>query len=123
MGSYFCAGLGKVGGDGLIPELSVCGLLDSGNSAVLRLRKAPASSPAIAFISNQLNPALLLGSILVPLPPLSVLPVTTDANGCFEATIPGGLGPQVLSAQFLIQDLGASFGTGFSHAVLLFLQP
>ncbi len=116
-------GLGKTGGEGRVPTLDLCGLLQAGSSARLRLRDGPRSAPAALLVSDQLNPQPFRGGVLAPLPPLSALPLTTDVEGEFEWSVPGGLGPQVLAAQLLVQDPGASFETGLSNVLLLFLQP
>jgi hypothetical protein len=59
----------------------------------------------------------------VPLPQLFLLVLSTDAAGGFAATLDGGLGVGDIVFQVMLQDPGATFGTGFSNALQVTFEP
>ncbi|MCB9868467.1 MAG: PQQ-dependent sugar dehydrogenase [Planctomycetes bacterium] len=110
-------GYGKVGGNGLVPEFSACGLLGSGSSAQLRLFDAPPQALVLLWVGNASNPTPLFGGTVVPVPVLGEALLVADSEGRVVFTIPGGGGPQSLFAQYLILDPGATSGIGISNAL------
>jgi glucose/arabinose dehydrogenase len=116
-------GFGKIGGNGLVPELSMCGLLDSGNSADIRLRDAPPLTLAALFVGFTNNPTPGFGGTLVPVPPFCIHVYGTDANGDLTLTAPGGGGVFDVFLQYLILDAGATTGMGLSNAIQATFQP
>lgn len=104
---------------------SICGGdLSSGTTATLRLTNAPAQTAALLLAGVQANPTAFYGGLLVPLPPVLQVLLTTDANG--EITIPGvpgGLGPVSVYAQFAVVDAAAPLGVGLSNALRIDLKP
>ena len=112
-------GFGKVGSNGLEPELSGCGLLDNGLSAEITLRHAAPSSVAAFIVSLSNNPTPGFGGTLVPIPPLSMVIVPTGPEGMITATAPGGPGPLNVYLQVLVSDPGATNNTAISNALQL----
>lgn len=118
-------GNGKVGGNGLTPKWSACGLLDTGNFATLKVEDGPASRAAVLFVSLTQAATPTFGGTLVPgLPVLFTVPLVTDANGDINVgAAPGGSGPLSIYTQWLFDDPGATAGVGFSNALRLDFQP
>ncbi len=118
-------GYGLAGGGGEVPLLSVCGLLDSGNSAKVNLSKAAPASATLLFASLGRVPISVLGGTLVPdiSIPYLALPLVTGGDGRIELVAPGGAGVFNLYIQFLIADAGAPVGVAFSNAYALTFQP
>lgn len=117
-------GNGKVGGNGLVPECDVCGLLTAGATAQLTLRDAPPARLSLLVASGQSAPMpVLLGTLVPGLPPLLTLPFVTSAHGAIDLPFPGGGGPLDVFAQWLIDDPGATAGVGFSNAIKITFQP
>ncbi len=117
-------GFGKTGGNGLVPILAVCGLLDSGNTADVTLTEAPPGAFALVFASLNQNPVATLGGTLVPdLGSAAVFPLATDSGGSWKIVASGGGGVLDVYAQTLIDDPGASAGVGFSNALRLTFLP
>ena len=110
-------GYGKKGANGEKPRLELCGLVDAGNHAILRLRRGPANQAALLVVSDQMNPTDVWDGTLVPVPPLFFLFHTTDDDGVVETIVPGGLGAFTLYLQYLLRDPGNTFDTGFSNAL------
>jgi hypothetical protein len=116
-------GNGKVGSNGAVPEFSACGLLTRGNSARFELRRAPPSSLAVLVLGTQSNPRNLLGGTVVPMPPSSLIPVMTSAQGDVAFRLPGGLGSFSVLAQYVVADPANTFGAGISNALMITFQP
>ncbi len=112
-------GFGKVGGNGLEPELDLCGILDDGLFAELRLRHAPPGTFMLMFISDQLNPTPARGGTLAATPPVATVPLFADSNGEINGLITGDVDDTILYFQFLIFDPGATFNTSFSNTIWL----
>lgn len=110
-------GNGLLGSNGEIPLFEICGRLESGVSADLILRRAPASTAAVLVIATTNAPTPIFGGTLVPFPPQLTLPVGTDASGSVSLTIPGGPAPAVLFGQWLMFDGGLPQSIGFSNAL------
>lgn len=105
--------------------LSVCGGdLSTGTTADLLLTGAPPLAPAILFAGFNNNPTPFKGGLLVPLPELLVVPLSTDAGGEIAINgIPGGNGPASIYLQFAIADAGQPGGVGLSNCVRVDLLP
>jgi len=118
-------GSGLAGSNGLIPELSACGLLNSGNSAQIRLRDARPSAFCVLFVSPGLNPTPLRGGIL--LPDITIahfsFPLNTSGEGGVEFTAPGGGGPFDFYAQYVISEPALPQGAAFSNGLQVTWQP
>lgn len=97
-------GYDKRGGNGFFPEFTVSGGLATGETAEFRVRRAPPSTIGIVLAGLFSNPTPGLGGTLVPLPALIIVPVPTDANGSFTATMNGGGGPLDLYVQWAFLD-------------------
>lgn len=111
-------GFGTMGSNGRIPRLEVCGLLTAGNSAECWLRQAlPNSAAAILFGATN-NPTVV-GSFgtVVPWPIDFTVTFPTDAAGEAMFTLPSGLPPAVLYAQWAVADLATASGIALSNAV------
>ena len=113
-------GFGKVGANGLTPQFTVCGLLDSGNTAEFTLENAPPSQFGLMFIALEFNPTPAWGGTVVPLPPIFFFPATMDSSGEWGLTAPGGLGVLDFYMQWVFNDPGNSADTGISNAVHVF---
>ena len=117
-------GLAKPGGSGLAPRFTVCGSLASGGTADVRLQDAAPRAPAWLVASLAPGGLPFAGGVLVPLPDFLVGPFATDAAGTLEfASVPGGGGPLLLYAQWIVLDPGASFGKSLSNALLVAWLP
>lgn len=113
-------GFGKVGGNGLVPTLSACGDLGAGGAGgTLTLVDGPSSAVAFVIVSQQLNPAPFKGGTLAPLPPQQITGLSTDLNGEVVAGLPAGIGPLTVHLQFVLDDPGATVGTGLSNAITI----
>jgi glucose/arabinose dehydrogenase len=110
-------GFGKVGTNGFTPLFEMCGLLGTGETAEVILRRAPASTNAAFFLSGTLNPVVLPFGTLAPGAPFFSVPLVTDASGRIQLTFPGGIGPVSLYAQWVLVDIGATYNLGFSNAL------
>ncbi|MEZ5965723.1 MAG: PQQ-dependent sugar dehydrogenase [Planctomycetota bacterium] len=110
-------GFGLIGSNNETPLFEICGRLEAGVSADFILRRAPASVPAVLAVSTTNNPTPILGGTLVPVPPQLLLPASTDASGSASLTVPGGVGPGILYAQWLMVDVGLPQSIGFSNAM------
>jgi glucose/arabinose dehydrogenase len=114
-------GLGKVGGNGEIPSIELCGRLEPSMSAEFILRRAPASTAGVLLISSQRNDLPVFGGTLVPNPVEIFVGITTNGTGRTQFTIQGGVGPAVVYAQVALLDAGATFGLGMSNALRITL--
>jgi hypothetical protein len=116
-------GFGKVGSNGRAPVFDACGVLNTGNTATLRLRFAPPNAVAVACYSLSSNPTLVLRGTFVPLPIIASEAFTTDAAGRVNYVVRGGSGPVAVYGQFLVDDPGLSELVGISNALRMeFLQ-
>ncbi len=117
-------GNSKPGTNGIAPDLELCGLLGSGQSANLKLTDAAPSAPAVALVSFASNPTPLLGGIVVPDLGTGILyPVLTDGNGEYQVALNGGNGPVSVFFQFGVYDTGATNDVSFSNAIEAIYQP
>ncbi len=117
-------GNGKVGGNGLVPTLDVCGLLNGGNSADVSLTDAPATTLTLLFASLNQNPVNTLGGTIIPdLNGVAQFSIFTGAGGSWVLTVPGGFGTFSVYVQAIIDDPAASFGVGISNAWRLDFLP
>jgi hypothetical protein len=114
---------GKPGGNGVVPEFSVCGLLDSGNSAVFRVEGALPTTPGGFIYSWVYQPTPFAKGVLVPGMPFLTLAVVTDPMGALTFTVPGGKGPFTIYAQFIFYDPGATANVSFSNALGILWKP
>ena len=116
---------GLAGSNGLIPELSACGLLDTGNSAQINLRDARANAFCLLFVSTGLNPQPFRGGTL--LPDITVahftFPLTTNVDGEIAFTAQGGGGPFDFFLQYGIDEPSLPRGAALSNALKLTWQP
>ncbi|MBL8899166.1 MAG: PQQ-dependent sugar dehydrogenase [Planctomycetes bacterium] len=115
-------GYGRIGSSGLTPELDVCGLLDTGNTAELRIRFGPPSTVGLLVLSLANQPTPLFDGVLLPFPPGLTPTVFLDAAGAFSFSVPGGGGPFDLFIQCLMYDAGLPQLVGFSNAIRLTFQ-
>ncbi len=105
--------------------LSVCGGdLSTGTTADLLLTNAPASTNGILLFGLSANPTPFKGGMLVPVPFVATLPMSTDSLGEYELNgIAGGIGPLSLILQFVLSDPAQIRGVGLSNAVQLDFLP
>lgn len=118
-------GGGKVGGNGLTPNWSVCGLTGTGQTAEYRLVDGPANRLAILFISFTQGAAPFYGGTLIPGVPIPLV-ITLGTNNDGEIIVPnvaGGGGPVSFYSQWAIDDPGATGGVGLSNGIRVDLQP
>jgi len=106
------------GGPGVM-SLSLCGdeLILDGCSATFSLTGASPSAVVFAAVGLFLNPSPFAGGTLVPLPWATLVPLPTDGNGDFLATVQGHSGPAVTAYVQIIDPNGVSFD--FSNALEL----
>jgi glucose/arabinose dehydrogenase len=118
-------GPGKVGGNGLVPSLTACGLLDTGNTAKLEMTDGPANRIAVLFVSLTQGASPFFGGTLVPgLPVLLTLSFVTNSDGDLNfGNVPGGGGPISVYTQIALDDPGATAGVGLSNALRLNYLP
>jgi hypothetical protein len=112
-------GFGKPGVNG-IPQLAGTGTLVGGSAGSVVLTNAKASTPAMLFVSLASTPTPFLGGTLVPVPPVLVIPLGTDAAGAISLpfTWPAGI-PSATSLwfQYAISDAAAIHGVSLSNAI------
>jgi hypothetical protein len=118
-------GLALPGTGGLAPGLCTYGVLSSGNSFVLMLRDALATSPSALFVGLVASPTPFKGGMLVPVPPLLQLTVFTDADGKWVLEPASGTGsiPVDVVLQAAVLDPGAVNGVSLSNALTLHMLP
>ncbi len=112
-------GFAKAGAGGA-PRLDGTGTLAGGTAAALLLTNASPSSLALAVVGPTATPTPFEGGMLLPVPPLFVLPLTTGGDGTLTLpfTVPaGGLPNAQIWFQFAIADATATFGVGLSNAL------
>ncbi len=100
--------------------------LSSGTNAQLSLIHAPKNAPGFLFIGLGVQPTFVpvLAGELVTLPLALVLPITTNNDGTFVASIPGGAGPLAFSLQCATTGLSVpGYRYDLSNAVLANLLP
>ena len=97
--------------------LTLCGddLTTAGSSADLTVYNGTPSSVVFMPISLGNNPTSFGGGTLVPLPLLTVVPVTTNTFGTATLPVPGGAGASVTLYLQVLDDHGT--GYRFSNAV------
>lgn len=110
-------GFGRVGSNNVQPLFDICGRMEAGLNADLVMRGAPANSPCALAIGTANNPTPILGGTIVPVPASIVIAANTNANGRVALTVPGGGGPAVLYAQWVVIDTGLPESIGFSNAI------
>lgn len=118
-------GYSLAGSNGVAPELTVCGLLDSGNRAELTLEDARPDAVAILFASQAPGGRSVRGGTLVPGLGSTHLatPFPVDGQGRIELEVPGGGGLGEVYIQFIVDDPGGPAGAAFSNALRLTIQP
>jgi hypothetical protein len=110
-------GFGKAGGSGLVPDFSVCGGLDAGETAQAILRYAAAQSEAFLVVGTQNAPTPYRGGLLDPFPPLLIDVSTTDDYGEAFFSFDGTDDSYDLFAQYVVLDPGASQQVAMSNAL------
>lgn len=121
---YVDLGFSKPNGQGVAPSLTVCGLLDTGNFAEVRLRDGPSNRLTLIFASLTQNPVPTSGGTLVPdFASSLVLSVFTNGRGEWTLVAPGGGGVFDAYVQVLADDPTATFGVSFSNAIKMTFQP
>jgi hypothetical protein len=111
------SGLAGISG---IPQLNGSGELLAGTPGKIRLVDAAPSAPAALFISAANTPTPFKGGILLTVPVLLTLPLTTDSMGDILlpwTAWPSGLSGVSLYFQFGIQDVAAVKGVALSNAL------
>ncbi len=117
-------GFGKVGGNGRVPQMSACGLLDQGHASVVRVREAPPLCGALVIGSTTSNPTpMLMGTLVPSLASFVSRFVTTGGDGSIAIDVLGGMGPIDVYTQCLLDDPGATAGVGFSNALAIHFLP
>ncbi len=105
-------------------SLSVCGdPLTPGAEAELFLTGAPSSASAFLIAGLASNPTPLFGGNVVPVPPVTVLPLATDPDGKLRYTLVGGALATTAYVQLAILDASAPFGFALSNAVAVDVLP
>ena len=105
-------------------SLSICGqALDSGNTADLVLSGAAPNALAVLFLGLASNPTPFKGGLLVPLPVLTSISLSTNGAGALGFPIPGGNGPFTVYAQFAIADGSQPKGAALSNALAVVFGP
>jgi len=119
--SFADLGSALAGSSGETPEFDLCGILEPGNTADMRLEHAPANAPALLVVSPTELPVPILGGVLVPgFPFFLIQGLVTDADGQVTVQeVDGGLFgmPIELVMQFLIADLGMPDLAAMSNAI------
>ena len=117
-------GNGKAGTGGLVPHLSACGGLGTGDSADFLLVDALPSTSAYLIGSLSTIFAPFSGGVLVPSPDVILGPFPTNGSGSLLIPgVPGGGGPFDVYIQFVILDGGATFGRSFSNSLAVHYLP
>ncbi|MHC5211876.1 MAG: endonuclease/exonuclease/phosphatase family protein [Planctomycetota bacterium] len=114
-------GQGKPGKGGVVPRFRVCGSLASGDVASFRLDKAAAWATAWLVVSSPTpGPPLGVAACPVSLGP----PMLTDGKGTLEVLrVPGGGGPFVVQARWVVLDADATGGFSLSNALAIAWLP
>lgn len=117
-------GFGKDGTGGLVPVLDICGFLNTGDTALMRLRDAFPNSNSLLVASFTQGQLPIFGGFLIPgLPTNLLFFFPTDNEGKIILAIQGGGGPLDVYFQYIILDPGASAGKSFSNAIKAMFQP
>lgn len=118
-GPWTDLGFGLPGVNG-IPHLAGTGTLVGGSAGSIALTNAKASTPIVLFGSLASTPAPFVGGTLVPVPPVVVVALGTDAAGAVTLpfTWPAGI-PSATSVwfQYAISDAAAIEGVSLSNAI------
>lgn len=112
-------GSGKMGSNGLIPDLAICGSLDSGQSAQVMVRYAPDDALTLCFIGHQNGSLDWHGGTLVPFPPDFLFLTTTDHAGRILEKVTGSGGSFDVFLQFVVVDPTADGGVAMTNALEL----
>lgn len=102
------------------PLLVGTGDLLPGSAGTLTLSDSAPSAPALMFIGLSAAPTPFKGGMLVPVPALLKVSVTTSPIGTVPlawAAWPSGLSGLSLYFQYAVKDLAAVHGVSLSHAV------
>jgi hypothetical protein len=105
--------------------LSLCGGdLSSGTTADLWLQGAAPGQVAFLAVGPTFTPTPVFGGTFVPLPPVVVVPLVTDASGAIGLpNLTGGGGPVSTYVQYLVLDAAQPQGIGFSNALRVDFLP
>jgi hypothetical protein len=102
------------------PQLVGTGELLSGSAGSLALSNAAPSAPALLFIALNAAPTPFKGGLLVPVPALTTLAVSTSPAGTVPlawAAWPSGLSGLSLCFQYAVKDLAAVQDVALSNAL------
>jgi FG-GAP-like repeat len=102
------------------PALQGTGELVAGTPGFVRLTEARPVAPAALFVSAAATPTPFKGGTLVPLPPLLLLGLSTNAQGLIDlpwASWPSSSPGASWFFQFAVQDPGAPHGVALSNAI------
>lgn len=117
-------GFAKAGTGGLLPDLSACGGLATGETAEVLLTNALPFANAWLVLSLNSIFAPFSGGTLVPSPDVILGPFPSNGSGAVTISgVPGGGGPFDVYIQFIVQDPGASFGRSFSNGLSVHFLP
>ncbi len=103
-----------------LPLSSGTGTLAAGAPMSLSLVHAAPSAPALLFLALASTPTPFKGGMLVPVPPLHSMPLSTDGSGEHQIALaawPSGASGLSLYVQYAIQDAGAAKGVALSNAL------
>lgn len=105
-----------LGGPGSL-SLSVCGepLTCEGGSALLQVHGASPGTTVYLPVGFDYQPTPLGAGVVVPVPPVLIVPLATDATGSASLPVQGGGGPAVTLYVQAVDVAGLPFG--FSNAV------
>jgi hypothetical protein len=112
-------GFGKAGGNGIAPDLAICGGLDVGETAQVIVRYAAPDALTLAFISDQNGGFDYRGGTIVPFPPDFLFLTTTDHSGRILQKVAGSGGSFDLFLQFVVLDPAAEGGVAMTNALEL----
>jgi hypothetical protein len=110
-------GFGKAGGNGLVPDLAICGGLDVGEKAQVMVRYAAADALTLVFIADQQGSFDYHGGTIVPYPPDFLFLTTTDHAGRILQSVDGSGGSFDLFLQFVVLDAAADGGVAMTNAL------
>ncbi|HEX5010329.1 MAG TPA: choice-of-anchor tandem repeat NxxGxxAF-containing protein [Planctomycetota bacterium] len=118
-GAFFDLGGGLAGVAG-VPQLSGLGTLEPLAPGSLDLAHAAGNAPGLLFIALGSSPLPFKGGVLLAVPPLAQIPLTTSAAGTFALPFvtPSGLPAAIaLTLQVALQDGAAVHGVAISTAL------
>jgi hypothetical protein len=111
------AGAGTIGGNGLVPDLTICGGLDVGETSELMVRYGPDSAGVFLFISDDNTGIDFHGGTIVPYPPDVIVPTFLDSTGHLLCPIDGIGGSFDVFVQAVVLDPGGEGGISMTNAV------